>query len=156
MQGQKIDFSSIRIIHGSLCLGVIMFGMVCNFILVQHDKASTAFAGNELMLAVVAAIGVGGLFVGQLVYKSMISKARAKEGLQPKFMAYLQGSIVKYALLEGPTLVGLVMYMTTYNYLFLYLALAFLAALVLSFPSKGRFVMDLELGMHEREELESF
>ncbi|MBX2845781.1 MAG: hypothetical protein KTR13_06150, partial [Saprospiraceae bacterium] len=75
------------------------------------------------------------------------------DSIGAKFTTYRSASIIRYALLEGPSLVNSVFYLLTGNPIHLYIALAGVAVLFLSRPSLQQFVSDTRLTGDERRSL---
>lgn len=150
MQNTSINFTSIRIIHFALCLGIFMFGSVANVILLDHTTADFEITDRNKTLVVIA-FTLCTLAVGAAmgIYKLIILKNKNGD-LQSKFNTYTRASIIRYATMEGAVLFCIVMSFTVNNYLFSIMGGLTYLVMILSFPSKSRFAMDLELDRDQR------
>ena len=147
------NITSLRIIHFALCLGVFMFGSVANFILIDHTTASFEFTErNQPFVFVAFILCVFGAGTATVIYKLLLSKNKDGD-IQSKFNTYSKASIIRYAAMEGAVLFCIVMSFIENNYLFSIMGGATYLVMILSFPSKSRFAMDMGLGRNESDDI---
>lgn len=139
----KLFLKTIRIIHIALVAGVLMFGFVM-FSITENQKMDLSYTG-DVMFFVVPIMAIAGIFVGNYIYGNHIKGLASKNTLREKLAGFQTASIIKYALLEGPALLGLVAFMNDGNQYFLIISLFLLGWLILQRPTRDKIERDLML-----------
>jgi hypothetical protein len=98
----------------------------------------------------VPAIAVSGAFASNFIYNKKIGELTSLESLKDKVMGYQTACIIRYALLEGPALFGIVSYMQSGNLLFLIIAGALIVYFVSLRPTKEKIEMDLNFSFEQK------
>lgn len=96
-----------------------------------------------------AGVGAGCLGAAVVLPNSLIAKAADKSGLKDKLRGFQTASIIRFALLEAPSLMGLVGVMLTGELLFLTACGASAVMLAVFMPSKQRAIEGLRLSGDE-------
>ncbi|MBX2846670.1 MAG: hypothetical protein KTR13_10705 [Saprospiraceae bacterium] len=143
------NLRSLSVIHAALCMGVIIFLSVIYFGLKPEKLEPT----NTIFLILGGMLVLTGISASLIFYRSLLSKLNEADSIGAKFTTYRSASIIRYALLEGPTLVNSVFFLLTGNPIHLYIALAGVAILFLSRPTLQQFVNDARLTGDERRSL---
>lgn len=103
-------------------------------------------------LAPLAVIGLLGLSFYLYVIKVRAAKEHAN--LQEKLLAYRSAQILKWALIEAATLIGVVTFMISGNIQYLILTGASMVVFALQGPSKTKLINDLDLSVEEQSILD--
>lgn len=139
----KLFLKTISILHIVLVAGVLMFGFVM-FSITENQKMDLSYTG-DVMFFIVPIMAIAGIFVGNYLYRNIIKRQASKNTLREKLAGFQTASIIKYALLEGPALLGLVAFMNDGNQYFLIISLFLLGWLILQRPTRDKIERDLML-----------
>ena len=146
----KEYFNGLTVFHATLLIGQVLFGVVAFYlnsnVLVKEDMEDL----NKIFQIVVPIFIISGLLGSKLLTKIRIKSIKEKTELKEKLGDYRVTLIIKFALLEGPSLFALVCYFLTANYFFLELAGLIIMAFLVNRPTRHKVVIDLELNHAER------
>lgn len=148
-------FKSLTILHISLMSGLALMAAMMYFMFSDVNEFSNDSFDDTLYLLLVAALGVGGIIGGRWLGNTRLQAARAEENLAEKLNSYRSTLILRWALLEGPALMGVLFYMTFGNIVFLAVAAGLLIFLFMARPSKEKLIDDLELSVADRAKIEN-
>lgn len=150
----KQYLTSITVIFGALLMGMILFSGVTYFL--NQDKLnSNSSAEAEQYLIIVCITAVTGVIASTFVAANLIKNARTESTLWSKLLKYRTALIVKYALIEGPVLFALVIFLITAHLNFLAIAALLIGIFVVNMPTKSRLIKDLQLSPNDVRSLES-
>lgn len=144
----KSFIQRITIIHLALIMGQLLFSGV-SYSLVETNFLSFDF-GSDVFVMLVPAIAVSGAFASNFIYNKKIGELTSLESLKDKVMCYQTACIIRYALLEGSALFGIVSYMQSGNLLFLIIAGALIVYFVSLRPTKEKIEMDLNFSFEQK------
>ena len=145
------SLKTINIIYLALIGGQLMF-MAVAFFAANEVNADTQSI-NETLQLVIPFVVLGGLSVSSFVFKSLLDKIDKKAAFDIKINSYRGALIVRYALLEGPSLLAIVGYLFTQNPLFLGMSGIMILAFLYFRPTRDKIAQDLELSSSEAESL---
>lgn len=135
----------LQIIHIALIAGMVLFAIVT---LVIHQADSSPFTSKEIMdilLYIVPAIAIGGSLASNIVFKNRLLEIKSVERLTEKLEGYRSALIIRYALLEGPSLLAIIAYLLTANFFFLGIAAIVILYFASLRPTREKIIYDLEL-----------
>lgn len=153
-QTLKQYFTGLTIIHGALVMGQVIFAGVAYYIHSQQSQSQVASTGDEITLYLTVAMAIAGVAGGHVISTSKIKALKDFKSLGEKLSGYRTGLILRYALLEGPSLFALVNYLKSGNITFLTISAMLVAITILFRPSKERAIIDLEPNPTEKKALE--
>lgn len=134
---------TITIIHFALLFGIILLGGA--IFLVTVNPTLNWKDTNELFYYAVPTLAIACIVAGRILYKNQLDKISKITDLRHKLMGFQTASIIKYALLEGASLFGIVAVMQTEN-LFYFVIVGVLVVYNFSQrPTKERVINDLNL-----------
>ena len=130
-------------IHLGLLGGQALFAIVTytQFGPSKFDIKNTA----DPLLYVVPLFAIASFIASVILFKLLVSKAAGKETLTEKVMAYQTALLVRFALLEGASLFGLVVFFSTHNLLFLFVSVILMVYFLTLRPTKDKMDYDLNL-----------
>ncbi|MFD0799481.1 hypothetical protein ACFQZJ_18565 [Maribacter chungangensis] len=143
----KRFLQTLKLIHIFLVTGLTLFSFIA---FVQNNGFNADINTNSTLLYLVPAVALLGYFGSQILFNKMISKVLESDALQVKLNHYQTASIIKYALIEAPTIIALFVYYATGNALPLVIALCLLAYLFVQRPTKEKIIASLPLNPEER------
>jgi hypothetical protein len=137
------------IIHLALTAGQILFAAI-TFII---PKKPTTNTGNDMLIFIVPVMAISCFAAGHLLFKTLLDKIDVQSPLKAKLISYQSATIIRLALLEGPSLFAIVSFMLTGNMVFIGIAAAIILYFIYLRPSKQKIEDDLNLGYEEKAEL---
>ena len=108
---------TISIIHLGLLAGPLIFG-IYTYSTIKETKLDYSDT-NDIFLFLVPLFAISGILVGNILFKEQIEKLKNNNSLREKLSGFQTASIIKYALLEGPALIGIVGFNDNGNLLYL-------------------------------------
>lgn len=144
----KSFIKTITVIHLALIMGLLLFSGV-SYTLVETNFLSFDFE-NDIFSLIVPAFAIGGAFASNFIANKKISELSAIESLKDKLIGYQTASIIRFALLEGPALLGIVIYLQTGNLFYLLIAGTVIAYFVTVRPTKDKIEMDLNFSFEQK------
>ncbi|SHG84992.1 hypothetical protein [Flagellimonas flava] len=141
---------TLTIIHLALMTGPILFGFVAYS---QAKDAILDYSDSEqIFLIVVPILALSGIFMGNLLFNQILRSSSKESGLQGKLARFQIASILRYALIEGPAFLGVVVFFITENLTYLYIAAVLILYLYLLRPTKDKIERGLKLRGADRDQ----
>lgn len=133
--------STISVIHLGLLSGIIAFGTVIYF---ENDDWIINYTETEnIFFFIVPIMSVCGILIGNILFDAQIKRLAPKNSLSEKLIGFQTASIIRYALIEAPALLGIISSMLSGN-LFYLLISSLLAAYFYSLkPTKDKIEQSL-------------
>ncbi len=148
------DFQAIRIVHGALCLGSLLFFIIVYFVLGVEEAALGQGDDMKIFNYLVPVLIVSGLLLSRMMDRTRLGAFKFPGTLPDKFIDYRSRIILRSALIEGPILFAIVLLMLTGNKLnVLYIAIGWLALLYVR-PHMAEFIKDYQLTGQEQQEMQ--
>ncbi|HTF81940.1 MAG TPA: hypothetical protein VL947_09450 [Cytophagales bacterium] len=148
----KQYFNTLSLIHIALLLGQLAFAVV---VYVMHADKSPEETTQDpgVYRILVPSLAVFGFIASTFLPEARLKSLRGSKDLGYKLAGYRTMLIIKYALLEAPSLFALVIYLLTADYLFLGVASALIIFFIINRPSKDKLMSSLELDHVEKAAL---
>jgi hypothetical protein len=155
-QGQTSQqyFNQLSILHGALLMAQVMFGFVAYYLVANGNFGQSADL-TGIFQVVASVLAVGGIAASMYVSKKLLKGFVQKKTLAEKLSAYRGPLLIRWALLEMPTMFSLVGYLLTGSYFFLLLAALMVALFVFNRPTPSAACADLELSASDKMLLEN-
>ena len=118
-QTSKEFFKLTAMIHLGLVMGVVLFGLVVYFFIIDFQHPDTQSELARLFVYLVPGLVITGILASNIVYRIKLNTVKGSGDLKTKMMGYREALIIRYALLEGPALFALVAIFITNNVNFL-------------------------------------
>lgn len=145
----KPFLKTLSIIHASLCAGLVIGA---GYVYFENGNFTVTTTSDDIFLYLVPTLAIGGYFGSKLLYQKLIQKIKKEEPFAQKIQAYLQASLVQYALLEGPGFFALFAYYYSGNALFLVIALCLILYLYTRRPTRTKLEQELPIHHEERQQ----
>ncbi len=151
VQGQTSQqyFNQLTILHSGLLVPQILFACVAYYLVANGDLGQSVDL-TTILQVVGAALAAGGFVASMYIPKMLLRGVIQKKTLAEKLTAYRGPLLIRWALLEMPTMFALVSYLLTGNYSFLLLAAALVALFIINRPTPSTACADLELTPSDR------
>jgi len=139
---------TIAIIHAALLIGQVLFGIVA-----FAETSSTGFnlkLGSDPFFYIVPFLIVAGMLLGSFLFTEQISKLADKALLNEKLAGYQTALIIRFAIAEGPSLLGIVSYMLSGNVIYLILVGFNVLYFITIRPTNAKLAEELSLTNEEK------
>lgn len=144
-------FRSLVMVYYGLLIGQVLFGFLSFFLVRTHILKSEGEDLSRIFIYIIPVFVLGGFIASNLLFKNRLKAIDQKSSLMIKLTDYHEALVVRYALLEGPTLFAIVVYMVTGNTLFILFA-AFIVLYFLTIrPDREKAIRDLELDSKDEQ-----
>ena len=146
-------FKTIQVVYTALIIGILVLSAVLYYI--SNNLRYELELSNPFALVVVI-VAASGIFLSPILYRSILNGIQSSANLKSKLNKYMTATIVKGALLEGPALLASIVAYITQNGLFFIVTALMLLVMYLKFPSKVKFLSEVQLSMDEKSQLNQF
>jgi len=133
------------ILFSALVLGQIMFGAIVLFALNNGKMQFNIPKSDDPFVFVVPVMAIASIAAGIFLFNTLRQKAKEKEDLPAKLQAYLTAMIVRFALIEGVSLLGIVVGMINNNLFYLGISGLLIVYMISLRPTSYRIDNDLDL-----------
>ena len=141
---------TINIIFFALLAGQVVFISIALYIVNSSPPIETE---NDLFNIIVPVVVGSGLFISNLIFKKLLEKINNDAKLESKLAIYQKASVLKFALLEGPSIFATVVYIISGNLMFLGFSVVMILAFLMNIPTRNRLINDLNLNSNEADNL---
>jgi len=148
----KFFIKILAIIHGSLCIGLAVFGA---FAYLQNGSFTVGSEENDVFMYIVPILAMAGYFGSKFIYRNLLQNLPKEEPLGKKLQRYQLAVIIQYALLEGPAFLALFAYYYTGNAMHLVVAISLLVYLFFQRPTLEKLKRELPLSLEEEKEFDT-
>jgi hypothetical protein len=149
-QTSKKFFRTLSIIHIAMLAGQIVFLAVILNLNMTSGNVSTEGLSFPFSL-VVPILTVACIIASNLIYRNRIKQSGTENEITSKMQYYYLGTIIKLALLEGPSLFSIIVFLMTGELYFLIFTLILIMTFIVSRPSRQKAINDLKLNITEAE-----
>ncbi len=154
MKPSPHPLKAIILVHISMLIGQVIFAAIAVFLLSQKFGTPQKIEYDRIFQLIAITLAAIGFLLGTKNFKKQIRASRdSSETPQKKFEAYRKASIILWALLEIPCLLGIVFFYLTANYAFIILAAAIIFLFAIFGPSKQKIMMYLNISESDIENL---
>jgi hypothetical protein len=152
VQPSPAYFKLITSIHTALLVGQVLFGVVSYSI--TNSKGLNLKPGDDVFFYIALLLVIGGMLAGTFLFKKQVAKLLDKATLPEKLAAYQAALIRRFALSNGPSMFGIVVYMLTGNLFYLILTAINVLYFIWIRPTKDKVKEDLNLTYEEETAME--
>ncbi|MBI3135079.1 MAG: hypothetical protein HYZ14_10445 [Bacteroidetes bacterium] len=146
MTGSSSQIKSLSIIHLALIAGQVFFAAVC--IALTGKTEIILNPEGDIFFILVPAVAVFGLIGSNMIFKKLLDQAKQKTTDDEKISAYRSALIVRYALMEAPSLLGIVAYFLQGNLFYLFISGFIILFFMTARPTKEKTEMDLNIRLN--------
>ncbi len=145
------DFKALQKLHITLVLGVLIIAIIIYF-LSKENYLSFSFdmEMSEILTLLVAGLSLGAAYISG---QKKLAAIQNLESIEEKWSEYRALLIMKYAFIEGPALIGIIIFFMPGNLLLISMSLVLVLILYLMRPSRDRTALDLNISAQEAEQL---
>jgi uncharacterized membrane protein len=152
-QTSREYFRTMMIIFIALVTGQVMFGLVALFLQQIGELSPELQDMKMLFLIMVCGFVAGGYLGSRFLFRNSMKTAKEKTSLAEMMAHYRSALIVRYALLEGPSMFAVIAFLITGDYIFLGVAGFIIVIFITMPPTKSNAIRDLELNPDEERKI---
>lgn len=150
-QTSETYFRSLLIVFYALIIGQVFFGLISFFLVSTNNLKSEGADLSSVFIFIIPVFALGGFISSNLIYRNRLKAIDRKSGLMIKLTDYRAALVVRYALLEGPSLFAIVVYLVTGNAIFILLAASIVLYFLTLRPNREKAIRDLDLDAKEEQ-----
>lgn len=147
-------FRTIRILQLALVAGQVVFAGI-SLLLTKDGPLATDAGLMPIFNMIVPALTIAGIAGSMVLFRTKVNQARSEPELTAKMAGYRAALILKYAMLEGPSLVAIIAYLLTGQLLYLAAPVIMIILTLVPRSDKDTAIKDLELDYNEQAKLDT-
>ena len=133
------------ILFFALLAGQVIFALMVLFAINKGQMPFSIPPVTDPFLFVVPGMAVMSVIAGIFLFNNMLKKAKEKEDQSGKFQLYVSATIIRFALIEGVSLMGIVSGMINHNLFYLCISGLLIVYMIALRPTGYRIDNDLDL-----------
>jgi hypothetical protein len=155
MPGQPLsNIKALTVMHFSLLMGQLMFAAIAAYLV--YTKSFGAVVNNEEVISILGpgltGLAVAFVLIGFYSYNRKLEKISTNDkAIQEKLTGYRAANIIRWAILEAPTLLAIICFLLTGKPIFIFVMLVLLSLFIYTKPSTAKAAK--EVGINEAEVL---
>ncbi|MDR6406271.1 MULTISPECIES: hypothetical protein [Chryseobacterium] len=144
-------FKTLPLMFLALLAGMVMMGTIM-YVMNPVTAYELDFKNPFLIIMLIAMIA--GIFGSNLLYNYNKNKIDLKDSTESKVARIQQAVIIRFAFVEGPALLGIILYLKESNLIFLMLSAMMVLYFLTLKPSKEKIIDDMNLTSEQKRDLE--
>ena len=146
------NIKALTLLHFSLFIGQLMFAGIAGY-LVYSKSFNPVFNSEDVIVIVLSAViglSVALIIAAFTMFKNKVEKIRINADAVPeKLTAYRATSIIRWAMLEAPTILTIICFLLTGKYSLLIIAAVLLLIFFYTKPTTFKVAQDLSIREEE-------
>lgn len=142
-------FRALNILFFALLAGQVLFAVIALFINYTQPIASLDAELQQLLLIIAVVVAVVNIAVSTVIFNAKIKKIKNEPIFETKLASYRSASIIRYALMEMPSLFAAVIFLLSGNFWFLGITAFIILILLFIRPTPEAMAKHLELNYEE-------
>jgi len=139
-----------------LMIGLVVFAGIALYVNLSFGAmAKWDDELTKLFLTIYVVIAAASVFAGFSISKLKLRSIVAESSIEEKLSAYRAALILRWAMIEGPCLFGLVIFVLSGANMAMAISLVLMCLLALNRPTKWRLIGDLQLSPEEQKLLDA-
>ena len=149
----KAEIRALKMIHLAMTAGQVLFAVIAFILIITNSLDKSANNLYILFRYVVPVCILGGLIGSHFVFRTRLEVIRTDTELAEKLNEYRITLIIRYAMLEGGSIVALVAYLVVGHMVYLGAAILVILYFLTLIPNTERVTNDLGLNADEKHRL---
>ena len=147
-QTPRSYLKAVTLTYTAMLVAQVFFGA---FVLYQKSSSDNTFqSADHVFIYVVPLVAIACFTASKLIFKMMVAKAKAQQSLKNILKVYQGALLVRLALLEGASFIGIVAYLLTGNVVLIAVSGLLVAYFLTLRPTKEQLLNDLDLSFHHK------
>jgi len=146
-QQTATNIKALSILHFSLLTGQAVFACIAYYVRYSGTMPTIDFGTNQQFIVIgIAAFAAVMAILAFSLYKKKVTELRESAIPVPgKLTAYRAAALIRWAMLEAPVLLAIVIFMLTGNYILLIVAGAVLLLFITTRPTAAKVAAELSV-----------
>jgi hypothetical protein len=144
-------YKTISIIHLALIAGQILFGITAFFIVNSTNIVMNP--PDDIFFYLVPLLAFTGIIAGSYLFKQKLNGLANVITLKEKLAIWQTAVIIRFAMAEGPSLLGIAAYLNTGNLFYLFISGLIILYFIWIAPKKQNITDELDLSYEEKIEM---
>ena len=145
----KPAIKALILLHTAMLLGQLLFAAIAYFMF-RNNVPPFDESTSKIMQSVAVVLTLGGGFAAFFVFRKSVEELQLTAGgFDEKINAYRSASIIKFALLEAPSLFCIIGYILTINISFMLLSIVLILVFAGQKPTVPMMVHDMNVSRDE-------
>ncbi len=143
-------YKALKVLFAALLAGQSIFAVLSVYFAMQRKLELHRHDLDNVFLIVLAIVATICVLAGNKIFKQKTESLKNQQRpLTERFSEYRTASIIRWALLEGPCLFGIICLMLTANYYFLIVISILLLLFISTAPKKNKVCSDLGINAND-------
>jgi hypothetical protein len=152
-QTSKEYFKILNLLHTALLGTQLLFAVVAFYLHINGPLNNDSTEFSNIFQFVLPVVIVGAVLGSAMLFKAQLKSIKAKPELKDKLNDYRSALLIKYAMLEAPSMFAIVCYLLTANFIFMGFAGLIIVVFLLNRPLPENTANDLELNQTDKMRL---
>jgi hypothetical protein len=145
----KPEVKALILLHTAMLIGQLLFATIVYF-LFRNKTTMVEESTSKILQSIAAVLTLGGSFAAFFVFRKSIEELQLTSGnFNEKMNAYRASSIIKFALLETPSLFSIIGFIITNNITFMLLSVVLILVFAGQKPTVPMMMHDMNIGRDE-------
>ena len=136
-----------NILFLALLAGQIIFGLLVLFVVNNGKMQFSIPPATDMFLIIVPVIALTSVAAGIFIFKLLLKKIAETEDMLAKLQLYLSATVIRLALIEGPSLLAIVCSMLTNNLFYIAISFLLIVYMISLRPTSYRIDNDINLNL---------
>ncbi len=142
---------TLQVLHLALVAGIVIFIIAAVITIKMEISAYPQLKIDRLTLIVIMlVIAIAGGYTGKIIFDKRLEQIEKEQNIYTKLQDYRPALIIKYVLFDVPSMIGIVVFILTKEYIILFVVGALLFFLILYRPTKESIAAHLKLNNAEQ------
>ncbi len=141
--GNKLN--PLRMIHAAMIIVQLLIGTVFYILKSNEETAVDSGEITVIFTYLIPVFVLASFMISNVLFNNRVKIIREIEEKEDRIKPYISASIIKFALLEFPSLFSLVAYFITGKILFLLIAFAVILYFLVNRPTEMKTKMDIDI-----------
>lgn len=163
MMAQKMEIHtgtymrSLSILHLAMLAGQVIFVLVALFLQTTQAIKTTALTPeiDSVLRYIIPALAAGSIIAGSFLFRQKTAALKMLPASAEKYNGYRSACILRYAIMEAPSMVAVVVFILSGNYYYLAVSGVVIIAFIIIRPSLTALTRHLQPSIEEQAALES-
>ncbi|MBU2996155.1 hypothetical protein KO500_06905 [Cellulophaga baltica] len=142
---------TLKIIHIALVLGLVILGAISYFYGVGF--VTNFEVTGDIFIYLVPIFAILGYFGSIYLFRKTVTAINKNDSLNKKLIQYQKALIVKFACIEAPAILALLIFMRNGYVLYFNIAVCLVIYLAIQTPTRDKLVKNLQLKPKEQKKL---
>ena len=149
----SVELKLLNIIHLSLCLGIILFGIVTYIVVGNQAYFSTQLGNVSPYYLLMPLVGLISITIGSSIFSKGVARAKEEVSFEQKLAKFKRAFLIRCGLVEFSAILNITGFLLSGNLIFLAFGGISLLSLFSYRIIKPKLIADLQISFPDTERL---